>query len=462
MKTLIIKEIQQGIISLRYLLTLILTMIIFIASAVFFINKYNDRRSDYEAQMMKNTQGLQERAQHLNQLSGNNQYLIRPPRLAELFAAGGEKHLPDRIEFTAFRYAGYENIDRLNYMLNPFADMDWVFIIGLILSFASLVLTFDRISGERESGTLRLQCSNSVSRLKMIVAKYLASLMLMAFALVIGIIVNLIIVSIGLNTSLISHYPAQIFITLILFLLYVSLFLLVGLYISSQVRKSASSLAISLLIWTTIIIFIPAGGSMLGEKIRKIPSSYEYQQQSGAAWNEIWMSAPVPQARGYWNGRDFPYLADRVKLVNRLDEAMDRFREERFRDLLSQVQTARSLTLLSPYAVLQYAMESISGTGVNAFVRFYDQGKLYRGLFREFVVQKDASDPDSYHQICAWHPEAYSDKPVPFEDIPKFEESRSSVGETLWRSRINLLLLMAFNLLGAILAFGAFMRYDVR
>lgn len=462
MKILILKEIQQGIISLRYMLTLVLTIIIFATSAVLYIKKYEDRRMDYEEQMLENRDNLEERAQNLNQLAGNNQYVIRPPRLAELFAAGGEKHLPDRIEFSSFWYAGYENIDRLNYKLNPFTDMDWVFIVGLVLSFTALVLTFDRISGEREFGTLRLQCSNSVSRFKMIMAKYLASLILMAFALFIGMIVNLIIISIGLNASLISHYITQIFISVMLFLFYLSIFLLLGLFISSLVRKSSSSLAISLLIWTTIIIFVPAGSSMLGQKLCKIPSSYEYNQKRDAAWNEIWSNAPVPQARGYWNGRDFPYLADRVKLVNRLYESNDKFHAERFRELLSQVHMARNLTLLSPYSLLSYAMESISETGLDAFVRFYEHGKLYRTIFREFIIQKDSQDPDSYHQICSWHPEAYSDKPVSVEDIPSFAEPRFPPGEALWRIKINLLLLTFFNLLGAILAFGAFMRYDVR
>ena len=462
MKILILKEMQQGIISLRYMLTLVLTIIIFSTSAVLFIKKYENRRMDYEEQQLENRENLEERAQHLNQLSRRGQYLIRPPRLSELFATGEEKHLPDRIEFTSFRYAGYENIDRLNYMLNPFTEMDWVFIVGLILSFAALVLTFDQISGEREHGTLKLQCSNSVSRFTMIMAKYLASLMLMAFALFIGIIINLIIISIGLNASLVSLYIVQIFISIMLFLFYLSLFLLLGLFISSQVRKSSSSLAISLLIWTTIVIFVPAGGSMLGQKLRKIPSSYEYTQKRDAAWNEIWSNAPVPQARGYWNGRDFPYLADRVKLVNILDESNDKFRAERFRELLSQVQLARNLTLLSPYSLLRYAMESIAETGLDAFIRYYEQGKVYRMIFREFITRKDAQDPDSYHQMCSWIPEAYSDKPVSIEDIPEFTEPRFPPGETLWRVKINLLLLTCFNLLGALLAFGAFMRYDVR
>lgn len=462
MKVFIRKEIHQGILSLRYLLILVLTISIFITSGLFFIKKFTDRKHDYDDQVMENRQNLEENAQHLNSLAPNTRYLIRPPLQTELFASGSEKYLSDRINYTMFRYAGYDNIDRLNYKINPYSDLDWVFIIGLILSFAALVMTFDSISGEKERGTLRLQCSYSLSRLKLIVAKYLSSLILMAIALLCGIIVNLIIVTIGLNASLITLHPVQILISVFLFLVYISIFLLLGLFISSQVRKSASSLALALLVWTVLLIFIPAGGSMLGEKINPIRSSYEYSQQINNDWTEIWMNYPVKQARGFWNGRNFPFLADRSKLVNQLDDMLNKHRAERFRELLGQVRKARNLTFISPYAILRHVMESVAGTGLDAFVRFYEKGRIYRTVFSDFVIQKDSEDPESTHNICAWHAIAYSENPVAMEEIPVFSPPAPSALESLLLARMDLLLLIGLNLLCAILAFIAFMRYDVR
>jgi ABC-type transport system involved in multi-copper enzyme maturation permease subunit len=461
-KLLIKKEIQQGVISLRYMLTLVLTITVFIASAVFFIRSHRERMTDFNDQSLERQEALQENAKHLNSLSQTGQYLTRSPKLTELFASGNEKNIPDRVTFTAFYYAGYENIDRNNFRLDSIVEMDWVFIIGLILSFTALVMTFDRISGEKERGTLRLQCANSLSRFKILTSKYIACLVLMGIALGIGMVLNFLIVSIGLRVFLIALYPGQILLIILITLIYLSIFLLIGLLISSRVHNSASSLAISLLIWTTLLIFIPGGGSMLGQKLHRIRSSYQYYQERSNAWQEIWSNAPVPESRGYWDGRDFPYLADRVKLVNRLDETMDRFREERFNELLGQVRSARLATMLSPYTLFRYAMESVSGTGLEAFVRFYSRGKLYRDIFSQFVYDKDEQDPDSYHQICAWHPEAYSDKPVPVEDIPVFTEPVASPAASIYSSRISLLILIGFNLLFGMLSFLSFQRYDIR
>jgi ABC-type transport system involved in multi-copper enzyme maturation permease subunit len=460
-KTLIIKEIQRGIISLRFLLALILIFAVFIAGAMLFTANHKERMADYNAQKLANENAVREAAQHLNTLGGFGQSLIRQPALAELLCSGQEKHLPDRIRFTAFYYASYDNLDRLNYKLNPTRSMDWTFIIGLVLSFAALVLSFDRISGEKQDGTLRLQCSNPVSRLHIMVSKYLANLFLLAIALTGGMLINLILVSILLKTVAVIH-PLLFILSLIFSLIYLSLFLLIGLFISSRVEKSASSLAISLLVWTIIVIFIPGGGSMLGQKMKKIPSSYEHSQKSRDAWNEIWMNVKEPNARGYWNGRDFPYLKERVQLVNDVTESDNKFRDIRVKDLLSQVMLARNLTRISPYSVFRHIMEANTNTGLNAFVRFYEKGKLHRALFRQFIVDKDSGDPDSYHQICAWHAEAYSDKPVDYEEIPQFEPPKQTLGGILSEARIDMLILLAMNLVAGILAFGSFARYDVR
>ena len=88
---------------------------------------------------------------------------------------------------------------------------------------------------------------------------------------------------------------------------------------------------------------------MLGEKINPIRSSYEYSQKLNNDWNEIWMNYPVKEARGFWDGRNFPFLADRAKLVNQLDDMLNKHRAERFQELLGQVRKARGLTFISPY-----------------------------------------------------------------------------------------------------------------
>ena len=460
-KVMLFKEILGTINSLRFMLTLILTVTVFTASAFLFIKKYDQRIVDFQELELKRNENLQDNARHLNKLARNDQSLIRKPKITELIASGDEKNLPNSVQFDAFSIDDYANMNRMNYKLNSFLDMDWIFIVGLIFSFLALVLTFDRISGEKESGTLRLQCANSISRLKIISAKYLSYMIILGLVLLIGLVMNLIIVSITLKIVSSPGFILQLLITFVLFMIYLSLFLLIGLFISSQVQKSATSLALSLLLWTLIVILIPAGGSMIAPKIKKIPSSYEHNQLRRAAQTEIWDNAPKG-AGGYWGTPEYPYMKERCELINTLDANRDEYRYIRFNDLLSQVKTAQNLTRLSPYSLLNYTGVAIAGTGLNAFVDFYERVRIYRLTFRDFIEQKDKEDKESYHYINSWHPEGFSSKPVEIQQIPKFNEPGYSIGVAMGQAKLDIILLILFNLIGFVLAFGAFVRYDVR
>lgn len=460
-KILILKEIQRSIISLRFMLILILTVVMFAISAILFIKQYNQQQIDFTTQLIENENALRENASHLNQLSSGTQYLLRGPVITELFASGEEKILPDRISMNSFSYIGYQNIDRQNYKLNPFINFDWTFIVGVILSFAALVLTFDRISGERESGVLRLQCANSVSRFQLMVANYISALMLLFVALSAGLILNLLIVSIWLNISIIMQFFFEIVSFYLLSFLYLSIFLLIGLYISSHVRKSSSGLAIALLAWATIVIFLPSGGAMLGQKIYKIQTYYEFEAKRRAAWWDIWNNVSVKEAQGY-SSKNFLFLAERVALVNKLDESNNKFRYERFKELFNQVKTAKNFARISPFFQYKYAGEAIAGTGLQTFAAFYEQGRIYRTIFQKFIKDKDRIDMESSHQICRWHPEVYSEASVSFDDIPKFTYQKSGFADIARKAGKDLLLLFCFNMLFAMLAFISFMKYDVR
>ena len=72
-----------------------------------------------------------------------------------------------------------------------YTQIDWVFIIALVLSFVAILFTFDAISGERERGTLRLTLSNSVSRGAVLFAKFLGAFLSISIPFLIGALIGL-------------------------------------------------------------------------------------------------------------------------------------------------------------------------------------------------------------------------------------------------------------------------------
>lgn len=88
---------------------------------------------------------------------------------------------------------------------------------------------------------------------------------------------------------------------------------------------------------------------------------------------------------------------------------------------INQIQIAREFNRVSPTAIVQYAIESLAGTGFQRHLDFLENVERYADAFNDFLISADRADPDSPH--VPFVREGMSDKPVSFESIPKFQDS---------------------------------------
>jgi ABC-2 type transport system permease protein len=329
-----------------------------------------------------------------------------------------------------------------------------------------LVLTFDAFCGEKQTGTLKLQLANSVSRLTLFGTKYLAYTLLVCLTFLLGIIISLITISLASSFQIALPSPGQILAVILTGLVYLSVFILLGLWFSSVAGKPSTSLACALFTWIMLVIFIPSGMAMLGEKIRTLPSEFEHLQQLNATEREIWDNAPQ-KAQSYgppraWGGKVYPYMELRKEVIDAMDAVRNQYRVTRFNDQLQQVKTALRLGRISPYVVFRSIAENIARNGLRDFEQDFDQVVSYRRMFREFIESKDREDPGSYHFVNSWHPETYSSAPVNPEEIPALSESVKKPLDVLVDSAPDILLLLLFNLVFLAGGWTGFLRCDVR
>jgi len=165
--------------------------------------------------------------------------------------------------------------------------LDWVFIVGGILSFAALVLTYDGISGERETGTLRLCLSNPLPRSTLLWGKFVGATITLMIPLIIGICMSLLIVSVSGVIPLAGGHFKQIGVILLLSILYISVFVALGLFVSSLTQTSPVSLVLLLLAWVFLVVIIPKSGGLLASELIKLPSSGSFWQKAADARENI-------------------------------------------------------------------------------------------------------------------------------------------------------------------------------
>jgi ABC-type transport system involved in multi-copper enzyme maturation permease subunit len=472
-KNIFYKEILLNLISFRFHILLVVSVLIFTVSGLLYINISDTRQDDFIAQYRMQTDGLHEGSAHLNNLAMLRQHLIRMPKPGEIISLAGEQALPDLISFDAFFLGGsdsnkeiFSDIDRYNYMLNNFIPLDWVFIAGILLSFFILVLTFDAFPGEKQSGTLKLQCAYPVSRLSLFFAKYLAFLVLITLTFLLGTVICLITISLASSFQIVLPSIGQIISVILISLVYFSVFILLGLWFSSITENPAASLAYSLFTWMMLVIFIPSGMAMLGEKLRPIPSAFEHTERVNATVKEINDNAPSEAKTyfppRYYGGQAYPHMDIRKKMIDEIDAVSNEYKVIRFNDQLRQVNMAVSLGKISPYVLFRNISECIAQNGLQDFENDFVMVVNHRRIFHEFIESKDSEDPGSLHFMSSLHPETYSSAPVNFEEIPILTETRQKPLAVLEDAAMDIGLLILFNLV--VLTFGwiGFLRYDVR
>ena len=472
---LIKRELYDHLNSLRFAFTTILLIALMIVNAIGYLGEYTAQSTEYQKKVSASLDKMRSNADSLYYLLTEGPgTLYKKSSPLSFCADGGETFIPESADgigeglFMSSSRFSIHTIWRMRYpQSNPnlwnimpdYTNVDWNTIVSIVLSLIAILFTFDAISSDRERGTLRLTLSNSVSRGTVLVSKFLAALITISIPFLIAALINLFLLytsgSIPLGPSECGRLGAIVCIAFV----YVSIFLGLGLLISSRVSNSSTSLTILLLIWVVWIVLLPSttGALTSGLQPTMTPNELVARRQHLAnnffqQYDELGRKIP---------SREIPATEETLLWSKYLTEDArdnERLNEEHLDAQLTQIRLARSITRISPASSVQYAIESLAGTGFTRHVQFLKQVRRYADEFMSFLVEADRADPESPHAIGP--KEGTSQKSVRFESIPKFEDHISFSGAYIAAATDILLLLLFFTVLFAG-AFLSFLRVDV-
>jgi len=461
---LILKELKNNLTSLRFLLTLVLTLIMIIISTFIFVGQYHEKLTDFRELENKKNEQLIDNSNNLSSLASQQQTIHLSPTRMELIAEGGIKHLPKMFRVSTFQIYEPEFVSTENNFMNRFTNIDWTFIIAFLLSFFAILLTYDAATGEKSDGTLRLLLSHSVSRSTVISSKYLSALITIVIPLILGIILSLLLAAFFGQVAYSSLEIAKIIFYTIAALFYLSIFMLFGLLVTSLTKNSVTSIIILLFIWVISAILIPNSGGKIAAKFFQIPTREQIDQQIRDKRSEISDAHMAEYEMTFaWNGDPrAEWVPYRCRAVNAMADARNQINHDYMNQRINQVKRAKSILKISPTTVFSSLSEQICTTGLDHFEYFYQQIVDYRNQLRQFIIETDKSDPDSPHQIYEWESSPMSQKPVNSNAIPRFQEKELSLFKTIQKALSNFAILIVFNAVLFIAVFVAFGRYDVR
>ena len=460
------RELYDNLNNLRFVLAIMLLIGLMITNAIVYLREHPTRVQQYRSSATESLEVLKARTDLYDIALNGPGDLYKQPAPLRFCADGGESFLSEFVDggYWMWGYGdGFRDFWLLNYpasnpnLLNIRPDVtkvDWAFIFGYVLSLLALLFTFDSVSGERERGTLRLMLANSIPRHTVLFGKFLGALISLCIPTVIAILINLLVISTSSAVHLNNEAWKRLGVIIAVALVYISLFLALGLLVSARARRSSVSLVILLLTWVIFVVFVPGTVASITSGLSSPISSDELRKRQNQLHNEI-LEAYIDRT----GGDETPERTlGRSEYIMKQMEQQERLRREHLDQQITQVQQARAVTRVSPAAILQHSLEAFAGTGFARHLQFLENVQRYAREYREFVENTDRSDPESLHLIGV--PEGMSKKPVSPEAIPKFEDT-FSLGKDFNTAAIDLLLLTLFVIVLLSAAYLAFVRVEV-
>jgi ABC-type transport system involved in multi-copper enzyme maturation permease subunit len=478
------REIYDNMTSLRFGFTFILLALLMIINAATFVSKdYRDSIESYRRRTAESLEKLRGNCSSVYNLALEGPgYLRKKPSPLTFCADGGEENIPDSAQGKSAGWSSswgsgysakgfwrmrYSSSDRnLKNIMPGYLKVDWAFIIGVLVSFAGILFTFDAISGEKERGTLRLVLAGSVPRSSVILGKFAGAFISITLPLSIAILLNLFIINVSNAAELDAGHWGRIGMITLISAIYTAIFICLGIFVSARCSRSSTSLLILLLIWVIFVVLMPSILGSISSDLKKVPSADEISRRRRSVRDDLDMSYGP---RGLFDsqtkvvpsreGTNMEAVKLWAEYLNEERQSQERIMDGHLNAQLAQIQLARQITRISPTAIYKYALESMSNTGLERHRKFIASVRAYRNRFWEYIKSEDQKDPDSLHVYFVR--EGISDKPANFDNAPRFAENLTLAG-ALQDALLDIAILVLFAVFFFMASYISFIRADVR
>jgi len=490
LRTLIRQELLGLMMSARFLAAVVSTLLLVVANTAVLIDEHENRVVSYSQQVKVH----HEKVVGAETYSMLELFVERPPNPLSLFSEGLDKRLGTTVEIYYNSVPMISSVSARN-LANPYRNLllqiDLVFIFQVVLSLLALLFAYDAIAGDWESGTLRLVVSHPVRRGAILFAKYLAALVCLLLPVLMSLLLAMIQLSLAssiqLNTADFLRIGGIIFTTIV----YLSIFYLIGLLISTTTRRAATSLILCMFMWVVLVLIYPnlsqfalnPVGDMRGKKlsaqqqVSQIWEESEKEQQRFLANIPLRGKPPkfhlsysyahttthgriprvniklkeaseplVPHLQNYhaFMSAMQVRLAEKAALVQEQSLAQNEIRQAIWDERLMK---------LSPASLYTFATSAWAGTDLDGMLDFILATQRYRQRLIDYFYDKNA------FVSRLWFA---SDKgTVDWRDLPRFTFQRADVWVNAQRSLPDVLLLLLTNLVLFMVAFSRFIKIEV-
>ncbi len=467
--TIALKEIRDNLLSLRFVL-LFLIAVVFIPSSLYTnYRAYLSRLTDQQQIEQSNRDYL--RKLKAAQIFTNPKFALDvywPPAPTSVFASGFEEIHPRHLVVgkNSVEYGAPLDVQSSSGL---FGTIDYLFVVQFIFSLFAVLLSFDAITREKEQGTLRSILSNPVGRAVLATGKLVGGYVTLAIPLLVAFLVGILILQASGLSIFSGDFLSRAAWILVMSFLYIAVFFLMGLLVSSLVSSTYAALVLSLAFWLAAVLVLPRTASLAAQVWQPVKSRQvmwlekagvenSIELEKGKALEEALLKNSTVNKDGQRIATDgWQKMRDEIatpfeeQLAQSIRTLENDYRTRKAAQLSLSLRMAR----LSPAGAFVSFITERAGTGIRQEGWCHAEAERYREMLQREVFNKIRVDVYPSGGISM----GMSGVVNPAQ-LPEFHLPHSPVPDSMRGTDIAILLF--WFLAAAALTYAALARYDVR
>jgi ABC-type transport system involved in multi-copper enzyme maturation permease subunit len=399
----------------------------------------------------------------------------RPLNVMNVLVRGISAELTESVRVQNGNRMDFLEVYEQNPVVPLFPEVDFVFISGIIMSLLALAFSYDAISGERESGVLKVVMSYSVPRDTLLLGKWIGGYLALIAPFVMSFIAGLVVMALFPEVEIGTDNFLSIFALLLLALLYLAAIYSLGVFVSCRTEIASTSITVLLLVWVVFILAIPNMAPYFTGQLIPAPSrtsidrgKLEVQQETMRLRQKMMRDEQERSGKeDVWNDEDFQ---EKLRIFHEEREAEAQKIEDSFMaKIRAQTRWSTYIARISPLTSFNLAALDLAAAGINQEVHFVDALKEYSSTWGSYSDEKSKAWQDfmkerrssgSRMMFTSADMEQFNN--MDYSDYPRFTFTYMPFKDRLQSVYKDVLLLGVWNVLFFMLAYLSFLRYDVR
>ena len=335
-----------------------------------------------------------------------------------------------------------------NNLFSLFGTPDVSLLTRLIVSLFCILFCVDSVTREKEGGTLQALLAQPVSRKDILMGKIVGAH--------VGIIAPFTfayfsaVAYLWSKDALIGNRADYLRVVLLFFLslLYCMVFIFLGLFISTIVRRTKSAVAVALLVWVALVLVLPNAAVLAARLITPAPSYNQFDARREQLRREMILA----EMRAHPEARSFFETPNAFEANVRELEMERQLTDDFIAGKLRQMDRAHNLAVIFPVGALGFGLSDVAGTGRSAYKSYMEFLKGGRDMVFDAFKRR--------HEMPGQEGARFR------REVASAVESRLLEAEPLSKSlrsaAPSALSLSTWMLLLAAMSSWRFQRYDVR